>query len=202
MISRRDFLRRGAALGALSVGAAAAGGGRGLAGALASAAKPKPLRRPGSLPHPHLPPGTDTLPKIEHILVLMMENHSYDNYLGMLGRGDGFRLDRQGRPTDDEPRRSGQPVHAFHMPSTCQLPREPSQGVERDATSRTPDGRNDGFVLASGPVAMGYWTPDDLPFYSALARTFMLCDRWFSSVLAKTFPNRRYLSRGRPPASS
>jgi phospholipase C len=36
--------------------------------------------------------GTDSLPQIEHIVILMMENHSYDNYLGMLGgRGDGFR---------------------------------------------------------------------------------------------------------------
>ncbi|MBO0823929.1 MAG: phospholipase, partial [Actinobacteria bacterium] len=34
------------------------------------------------------PPGTNKLPQIEHIVVLMMENHSYDNYLGMLqGRG-------------------------------------------------------------------------------------------------------------------
>jgi len=128
VISRRDLLRRGAALGALSVGAAAAGSGRGLAGALGSAAKPKPLRRPGSLPHPHLPPGTDTLPKIEHILVLMMENHSYDNYFGLLGRGDGFRLDHQGRPTDSNPDGQGNAVHAFRMPTTCQLPREPSQG--------------------------------------------------------------------------
>ena len=44
------------------------------------------LRKPGSLPYPNLPAGTDTIPKIEHIVVLMMENHSYDNKLGMLSR--------------------------------------------------------------------------------------------------------------------
>src|SRR5579862_964539 len=53
-----------------------------------------PLRQPGSLPFPWLAAGTDTMPRIEHIVVLMQENHSYDNYLGMLRRpgADGFRL--------------------------------------------------------------------------------------------------------------
>src|SRR5215469_8502216 len=45
--------------------------------------------RPGQRPDPDLPAGTDMLPAIKHIIVLMMENHSFDNYLGTLGRGDG-----------------------------------------------------------------------------------------------------------------
>jgi phospholipase C len=54
-----------------------------------------------------------------------------------------------------------------------------------------------GFVQSdSGPVAMGYWTGDDIPFYYALANTFPVCDRWFGSCLAQTFPNRRYLLAG------
>jgi phospholipase C len=40
----------------------------------------------GERPFPDQPEGTDTLPQIDHFLVLMMENHSYDNYLGMLGQ--------------------------------------------------------------------------------------------------------------------
>jgi phospholipase C len=48
---------------------------------------------PGPRPQPGRPAGTDLLPQIRHIVVLMMENHSYDNYLGMLpGRGEGFPL--------------------------------------------------------------------------------------------------------------
>ena len=39
----------------------------------------------GDRPRPDLPEGADLLPRIRHIVVLMMENHSYDNYLGMLG---------------------------------------------------------------------------------------------------------------------
>jgi len=43
---------------------------------------------------------------------------------------------------------------------------------------------------------MVYWTDQDLPFYHGLARTFPLADRWFSSCLGPTFPNRRFLLAG------
>ena len=54
----------------------------------------------------------------------------------------------------------------------------------------------DGFVTLSGGVAMGYWTRKDLPFTYSLASKFPLADRWFSSVLGQTDPNRRYLFAG------
>src|SRR5215469_13881949 len=47
-------------------------------------------RAPASLPFPDRPAGSDSLPGIDHIVVLMKENHSYDNYFGLLDRGDGF----------------------------------------------------------------------------------------------------------------
>src|SRR4029077_13454539 len=59
------------------------------------------LRKPDSLPFPHLPAGTPSMKKIDHIVVLMMENHSFDNLLGMVpfqvpGRAkvDGFSRKR------------------------------------------------------------------------------------------------------------
>jgi phospholipase C len=48
--------------------------------------------RPGERPDPSRRVGTDILPQIKHIVVLMLENHSFDNYLGTLGRGEGFPL--------------------------------------------------------------------------------------------------------------
>src|SRR2546423_796086 len=54
-------------------------------------------------------------------------------------------------------------------------------------------GRNDGFVTASSTDSMAYWTEADVPFYCDLARTFPLCDRYFASVMAQTYPNRRFL---------
>ena len=154
----------------------------------------------GERPFPGRPEGTDTLPQIDHILVLMMENHTYDNYLGMLGRGrgeqprgDGFTLGSDGRPTAANPYPDGKVQHAFRMPTTCQLSGKPSQ-VWEQAHTQFNNGRNDGFVKSdSGPVAMGYWTGEDLPWAYSLAATFPVADRWFAPVFGQTQPNRRYL---------
>src|SRR5262249_38765184 len=125
-------------------------------GSVATPTTAKPVRRPGSRPNPTLPEGTDTIPKIEHIVIMMMENHSFDGRFGMLGRGDGFKLDAQCIPLDANPMPDGKLLKAFHMPSTCQLHAHPGQNWVASHTSYN-NGRNDGFVRASGPVAMGYW---------------------------------------------
>src|SRR5215510_11775030 len=69
----------------------------------AAAARRRLARRgvdAGARPQLAMAAGSDCLPQIEHIVILMMENHSYDNYLGMLeGRGDGLPLDEHGLPT-------------------------------------------------------------------------------------------------------
>jgi len=150
---------------------------------------------PGDLPNPALPAGTETLPQIEHIVVVMMENHSYDDHFGMLKRGDGFKLGADGLPLDANLYTDGKLLKAFHMPSTCQLDGSPSQNWDSSHTAYN-GGRNDGFVKGSGPVSMGYWDRTDIPFYYGLAETFPLCDRYFCSVLAQTYPNRRFLVAG------
>ncbi len=76
------------------------------------------------------PSGTDLLPQIKHIVVLMMENHSYDNYLGTLPAGatgcrsapDGAPGRRQ-LPTPED----GSAVPAHHLTSTSQVPDDPGQ---------------------------------------------------------------------------
>lgn len=159
-----------------------------------------PVFGPGTRPDPSQPEGTDLLPMIDHIVVLVMENHSYDNYFGMLGaeegRGDGFTLGEDGRPMASNPDRDGTPVRAFRFPTTGQPAEEPCP--DWNATHRSwNEGRLDGFVTSgSGRTAMGYWTGDDLPFYWAFARAFPLCDRYFCSALTQTFPNRRFLWGG------
>jgi phospholipase C len=181
-------------LGAATVGAGGlALGGFGRRGPVA-AASAAPIRQPGSLPNPAAAAGTDQIPEIEHIVVVMMENHSFDNMLGMSGRGDGFTLGADGRPTVALPDGHGGLVHAFHMPSDCQ-----TGGVSQswDAGHLSYDGgTNRGFVEATTGEAMGYFLGTDVPYLWGLARTFPLADRWFCSVMAQTDPNRRYLISG------
>src|SRR5262249_31280078 len=128
-------------------------------------------RQPGSLPYQDLPAGTDTIPNIEHIVVLMMENHSYDNKLGMLSRAgaDGFHLDPHGKPTAPNPSANGTVQPASGMPPPCQLLGKPTQ-TWRNSHIQFANGRNTGFVESgSGPVAMGYWQEADQPFYYSVA---------------------------------
>jgi phospholipase C len=166
----------------------------------------------GPLPRPSLPAGTDLLPQIRHMVILMMENHSYDNYLGMLqGRGEGFPLGEDGEPEISNLGTGGESVRAHHLPSTVQRPQVPSQGWHA-SHHQWGHGKNDGFVTCTQTVVsatdataagagaaasgMGYWTEVDLPFYYGPARTFPLADHWFSSCLGPTFPNRRFLIAG------
>jgi len=140
----------------------------------------------GQRPRPDLPAGTDLVPQIKHIVVLMMENHSYDNYLGALsGRGDGFT--------------AADPQGLHRLTSTVQEKNDPAQSW-RASHVQYGTGGNTGFP-ASVPgynptIPMGYWTGQDLPFYYGLATTFPLADRWFCSCLGPTFPNRRFLIAG------
>jgi phospholipase C len=161
-----------------------------------SAVKLGQLRMPDSRPFPHLRAGTDTLPKIEHIVVLMMENHSFDDHLGMLGRGDGLTLDHHGKPVNYNPDPAGGYVRSFHNPNTVGYQDNGTNQSWNSSHISWAHGTNMGFVEACNPSAMGYWTGDDLPFYYSMARRFPIGDRYFCSVMAQTSPNRRFLISG------
>jgi phospholipase C len=159
---------------------------------------------PASRPRAEQPAGTDLLPQLKHIVVLMLENHSYDNYLGTLaGRGDGSPTDASGAPSAVNTLPNGQRVRAHHLPSTSQVAGNPTQTWRASHISYG-DGNCDGFgasvwetVPGGDPaIPMGYWTAAELPFYHGLARVFPVADRWFCSCLGPTFPNRRFLISG------
>ena len=159
--------------------------------------------RPGDRPNPSRPVGADMLPQIKHIVVLMMENHSFDNYLGTLGRGEGFPLGDDGAPDAENSDSAGTMIRAYHASSTVQQDGVPCQSW-CDSHTQWGGGKMNGFVTSTEQAApegdkaaaMAYWTGQDLPFYHGLARTFPLADRWFSSCLGPTFPNRRFLLAG------
>jgi phospholipase C len=194
-ITRRTLLRGAAGSAALLASAGLPAWARQFTASVAG------IRRPDSLPFPHLPAGHASMPQIEHVVVLMMENHSFDNLLGMVpyevtGRHkvDGFTRSG-GRVVNFNPDAQGNRIYATPMSSPCQLNGEPSQAWNASHEAYA-NGANSGFVLASGDVAMSYWDGHDLPFTYSLARHFPLGQRYFCSVLAQTYPNRRFLFAG------
>jgi phospholipase C len=152
-------------------------------------------RTPDSLPDPTRAAGepTSALP-FDHLVIVMMENHSFDNYLGMLPRrgqpaADGFDFDAAGNPVNSNPYKNGF-VTVQHAGSHCQ-PGHITQNW-RSTHLEMNGGRMDGFANVSTDQ-MVYWDESDLPFYYSLAKTFCVGDRWFCSAPCQTYPNRRFL---------
>jgi phospholipase C len=164
------------------------------------------------------------LRSLKHIVVVMMENRSFDHMLGYLTRegmtdvngltGKEFNLDADGRKI---------PVHAFDAEAgAVQRPTEALQkrldpdhspkGVRKQLGSGYTDGgaSNGGFVRSfiesRNPadkvgkelwsVPMGYYTSKDVPVYDHLARQYCVCDSWYASIPGDTWPNRLYATTG------
>ncbi len=163
---------------------------------------PPRTRTAGSLPFPDRPVGAvnEEMP-FDHVVVVMMENHSFDNLLGALARIASRRRwadVRCGGQRDQlEPgRRRAVAVTAFPLTSTAQATHVTQSW--RATHEQIDGGAMDGFVRsASGnPEPMGYYTAELLPFAYSLANTFTLANRWFCSVPGPTYPNRRFLLAG------
>jgi phospholipase C len=167
------------------------------------------LLPPGALPFPGRPAGqpqpdlAPELANIDHIFLIMMENKSFDAYFGMLphspatrsrlaGRVDGFRaLDSGGRPTDTLADKDGRWYQSFANQRSCATSKP---DVSWDYSHHAYNGgAMDGFVsYHSGAAAMGYWDERILSTYYSLAAHFPVGDRYFSSTLASTDPNRLF----------
>jgi phospholipase C len=192
--TRRTALRYGGAAGAALAGAT--GIGRLLGTATAGAAV---LRAPDSRPDPTRAAGaaSDALP-FDHVVVVMMENHSFDNLLGALAhsgqpKAHGLRFDSAGNARNSNPGIGGKGrVRSFELPTTAQAP---SVTQTWNAThEQINGGKMNGFVQSVGnDEPMGYWTEEVLPFAYSFARSFTLNNRWFCSAPCQTYPNRRFL---------
>ena len=155
--------------------------------------------------------GIANLQKIDHIVVLMLENRSFDHMLGYLslegGRDDIDGL-REGLANDHDGRRY--PVR--HLETTA-IPDDPDHS-SRSVDRQIGGGAMNGFVASFAETlsgrgvrdadpgrVMGYYNAADVPVYDHLARHFAVCDRWFSSVPGATWPNRLYALSGRAARS-
>ncbi len=195
-ITRRALLRHGGSVGAALT---AMSGGGALWRTLSAAAAT--VRLPDSLPDPSRPAGTvNAAMPFDHIVVVMMENHSFDNLLGALAhsgqpKAQGLKFSSTGVALNSNPGPAGA-VRSFPFATTAQG-RNVSQSW--NATHQQIDeGKMDGFVRSVGGAVqpMGYWTEDVLPLPYSLARTFCVANRWFCSAPCQTYPNRRFLMAG------
>jgi phospholipase C len=167
-LSRRRFLKTAAATG----GALTLGGFGAIPDAFSQAALPPP-----------------ELSGIEHIVVLMMENRSFDHMLGWLEGADGRQ---QGLTYFDA---AGVPHATYRLAPDFQGCGHPDpdhsyaggrveyNGGACDGWLRA--GRNDEF-------AIGYYRKPDLAFFSRAATRWTVCDHYFSAIMAGTFANRVY----------
>lgn len=142
---------------------------------------------------------TDNLGKIDHIVVLMMENRSFDHLLGYL-RLDGVLPGVDGLTGQESNSHGGTLYPVTALTSTRFYP-DPCHTWEC-TEDQLQDG-NGGFVRSFAALdpqtpgrIMGYHRASDLPVYDALAREYCVCDQWFASVPGPTWPNRLYALAG------
>lgn len=145
------------------------------------------LKTTGAVAATPLLTGQPEISNIEHIVVVMMENRSFDHLFGWLPGADGRQADLTYKDTQGKTH-STFPLAPDFTGCAYDDPDHSYSGgrLEYD------NGRMDGFLKpASNSVfAIGYYRELDLPFRAALALNFTTCDRYFPSILGPTFPNR------------
>jgi phospholipase C len=146
---------------------------------------------------------TGSIQDIEHVVILMQENRSFDHYLGSLAGVRGFN-DKTTLPINNEtsiwnqPNGSGGFVEPFHLDSKSTMAQTISSLPHgwSDGHSAWNNGRWNNWVPAKTSLTMGHFTRADIPFHYALADSFTVCDAYFSSCMGPTNTNRLHLMTG------
>jgi phospholipase C len=159
ILSRREFLQKAALVT-----------GAGILGCKDSLTYPQPIE-PGSL---------------DNIIVVTMENRSFDHLLGWLPGADGKQSGLS------FPDRAGvmQPTHHLTSFDGCGMA-DPNHSVD-GGHAQYNSGACDGWLKAAGSdlSAIGFYSASDLPFLGQAAPQWTVCDRYFAAFLGPTFPNR------------
>ncbi|HEY2119405.1 MAG TPA: alkaline phosphatase family protein [Candidatus Acidoferrum sp.] len=190
--TRRQLLKLGAAtavaeLASLSLHGC---GGGGNAGAIVT---PTPT-----------PATCSTLSDIEHVVILIQENRSFDHYFGTYRGVRGFSDQSMAFQQRDPANTTNSPIGTllpFHL-DTSATNAACTHDISHDWVPQHQswdNGAMDGFVTSRIPInandavlSMGYYTRADIPYYYALADAFTICDNFFCSVMGPTDPNRLY----------
>lgn len=151
----------------------------------------------------------DLIRDVDTIVIVIMENRSFDHVLGYLGLPP-FNLKLEGLQNGGGPRYAnpynGKSYQAARMEALC-LPHDPPHerpwianqigsvingeySMNGFVQSYYMNGQVAGPAPGTLPEVMGYYGPAEVPVTDFLARNFAICDRWFSSIPASTQPNR------------
>lgn len=137
---------------------------------------------------------------IQHLLVMMQENHTFDNYFGTYPGADGLPAGVQ-MPVNPADPKSGF-VTPWHIGTSTitDLSHNSATYIEQ-----YDQGKMDGFVSAlnelnqNGKLAMGYYDGTDIPYYWNLAQNYVLFDHFFSSAKDGSTANHMYWVAGTMP---
>jgi phospholipase C len=203
-LSRRRFIGAAAASLAGSVSLAACGGGGSSGTSTASAATTNTgattSTSTDTLVPPVLPAPADS--GIDHVVLVVMENRSFDHFLGWVpganGKQAGLQFVDAFGNTQNTFHLSANPLYGYQG---CNFA-DPDHSYTGGRT-QLDGGKMDGFLWTPDTnqtqgdlFPIGYYTADDLPFYSACAQNWTICDAYHSGILAETYPNRMYLMTG------
>ncbi len=125
---------------------------------------------------------------IDHVVVVMMENRSFDHLLGWLPGADGKQ---RGLTFID---RYGIPHTTFHQTAYASCGYSDPDHSYEGGRIELNGGRCDGWLRAgtNDPLSISYFTQPDLAFLGQAAPAWTACDRYFSAMMAETYPNRFY----------
>ena len=167
--------------------------------AIGAAALPPAVAKALALPANRV---TGTIRDVEHVVILMQENRSFDHYFGTMrgvrGYGDPRPLTLpSGEPVWKQPGKGGVgAVSPFHLDTKATRAETMFSLDHSWKESHAKWKHYDAWIPAKGPLTMGYFTRADIPFYYALADAFTVCDAYYASIFGPTNPNRLFLFSG------
>lgn len=181
MTSRRQFLKT-----AKNAGFAAA----------ALAAFPPSIRRALAIEANN---ATGTIKDVEHVVILMQENRSFDHYFGTLngvrGFGDRFTIPLpNGRKVWQQERANGAVLTPYHLDGSKNNAQRAAGAKHTwvDSQKAWDNGRMTNWPAQKNDISMGYFKEKEIPFQFALANAFTICDAYHCAMHTGTDANRAF----------
>ncbi|MGH8079667.1 MAG: phosphocholine-specific phospholipase C [Lysobacter sp.] len=168
-------------------------------GAAALSALPPSIRTALATPAARV---TGTIEDVQHVVILMQENRSFDHYLGALRGVRGFDDPRPiplpgGKTVWQQSKTATDPVVLpFHLDTANTAAHCLADLPHSWKGAYAPWKDYNAWIKVKGPMCMGHFTREDMPFYYALADAFTVCDAYYCSHHGPTNPNRMHLFAG------